>query len=55
MPDILNPELTIPEVDVDQNTGLRDLGSDYLTKYGFHDPEEYFHKGDRRASWRERV
>ncbi|GBE29602.1 feS cluster assembly protein SufB [bacterium BMS3Bbin04] len=45
MPDILNPELTIPEVDVDQNTGLRDLGSDYLTKYGFHDPEEYFHKG----------
>ncbi len=23
------------------------IGDDYITKYGFHDPEEYFHKGAR--------
>ncbi|MEE9555065.1 MAG: Fe-S cluster assembly protein SufB [candidate division Zixibacteria bacterium] len=28
-----------------KNPGLADIGGDYETKYGFHDPEEYFHKG----------
>lgn len=26
---------------------IKDLGEDYATKYGFHDPEEYFHKGKK--------
>lgn len=28
-----------------RNTGLVEIGSDYETRYGFKDPEEYFHKG----------
>lgn len=27
------------------NRDIQSLGSDYATKYGFHDPVEYFHKG----------
>ncbi len=30
---------------IDRNTNLEEIGSDYETKYGFKDPEEYFHKG----------
>ncbi len=30
---------------LNKNTDLADLGNDYDSKYGFHDPEEYFHKG----------
>jgi Fe-S cluster assembly protein SufB len=30
---------------VNRNTGLEEIGSDYETRYGFKDPEEYFHKG----------
>jgi Fe-S cluster assembly protein SufB len=28
-----------------RNTGLEEIGNDYETRYGFRDPEEYFHKG----------
>ncbi len=27
------------------DTGIADIGDNYAEKYGFHDPEEYFHKG----------
>ncbi len=30
---------------LDRNKNLEDIGSDYETRYGFRDPEEYFHKG----------
>ena len=30
---------------LDRNKNLEDIGSDYETRYGFKDPEEYFHKG----------
>lgn len=30
---------------LNKNTGLAEIGSDYETRYGFKDPEEYFHKG----------
>ena len=30
---------------IDRNTNLEEIGNDYETKYGFKDPEEYFHKG----------
>jgi Fe-S cluster assembly protein SufB len=29
------------------NTNLKQIGSDYETRYGFKDPEEYFHRGAR--------
>nr|MBN2276160.1 Fe-S cluster assembly protein SufB [candidate division Zixibacteria bacterium] len=28
-----------------KNAGIADIGDNYAEKYGFHDPEEYFHKG----------
>ena len=28
-----------------KNNGVTDIGDNYAEKYGFHDPEEYFHKG----------
>ena len=33
-----------------QKQELSDLGSDYATKYGFHDPVDYFHKGAKGLS-----
>jgi len=39
MPDIL-----------EQNRQLATIGEDYATRYGFHDPEEYFHKGAKGLS-----
>ena len=30
-----------------QNKNLEKIGTDYATKYGFHDPEEYFHKSGK--------
>ncbi|MEE8418328.1 MAG: Fe-S cluster assembly protein SufB [candidate division Zixibacteria bacterium] len=30
---------------LNKNTGLAEIGSDYETRYGFKDPEDYFHKG----------
>ncbi len=30
-----------------KNSNLSDIGANYTEKYGFHDPEEYFHKGAR--------
>ncbi|MBU1319425.1 MAG: Fe-S cluster assembly protein SufB [candidate division Zixibacteria bacterium] len=30
-----------------KNKGVETLGDDYAVKYGFKDPEEYFHKGKR--------
>ena len=35
---------------VNQNQDLQTLNQDYATKYGFHDPVEYFHKGARGIS-----
>jgi Fe-S cluster assembly protein SufB len=32
----------MPEI---KNSNVADIGEDYESKYGFHDPEEYFHKG----------
>jgi len=32
---------------LERNTGIADIGDDYAVKYGFHDPEDYFHKGAR--------
>ena len=29
------------------NQNIADIGVNYAEKYGFHDPEEYFHKGAR--------
>ncbi len=29
------------------NKNIANIGDDYAEKYGFHDPEEYFHKGAR--------
>jgi Fe-S cluster assembly protein SufB len=33
-----------------KNKTVADIGDDYAAKYGFHDPEEYFHKGARGLS-----
>ncbi len=33
-----------------KNQDLVNIGTDYATKYGFRDPEEYFHKGARGLS-----
>jgi Fe-S cluster assembly protein SufB len=33
-----------------KNNNVIDIGSDYASKYGFHDPEEYFHKGAKGLS-----
>ena len=33
-----------------QNAELATLDRDYATKYGFHDPVDYFHKGARGVS-----
>lgn len=33
-----------------QNRELTDLNTDYATKYGFHDPVDYFHKGAKGLS-----
>lgn len=30
---------------LNKNNHIADIGDDYATKYGFSDPEEYFHKG----------
>lgn len=30
---------------LNQNGTVIDIGDDYAARYGFHDPEEYFHKG----------
>ncbi len=30
-----------------KNKNVSDIGDNYAEKYGFHDPEEYFHKGAR--------
>ncbi len=50
MPDILQTDDITPDVKTGQNADLHDLGSDYATKYGFRDPEEYFHKGAKGLS-----
>ncbi len=44
-PDTIQTENGAKPGEPEQNAELRQIGSDYLTKYGFHDPEEYFHKG----------
>jgi len=36
--------------DLVKNKDLSELGNDYATKYGFSDPEEYFHKGAKGLS-----
>jgi len=36
--------------DVVKNRTIAGIGDDYAAKYGFHDPEEYFHKGARGLS-----
>lgn len=33
--------------DAIKNKDIANIGNDYAEKYGFHDPEEYFHKGAR--------
>ncbi len=33
-----------------KNREIESIGTDYATKYGFHDPEEYFHKGAKGIS-----
>jgi Fe-S cluster assembly protein SufB len=33
-----------------KNKSVAGIGDDYAAKYGFHDPEEYFHKGARGLS-----
>ncbi|MFH2037697.1 MAG: Fe-S cluster assembly protein SufB, partial [Candidatus Zixiibacteriota bacterium] len=33
--------------EVIRNNNIATIGNDYASKYGFHDPEEYFHKGAR--------
>jgi Fe-S cluster assembly protein SufB len=30
---------------LNKNSSVADIGDDYESRYGFHDPEEYFHKG----------
>ncbi len=35
---------------VDTNAGLREIGSDYETKYGFKDPVKYFHEAPKGIS-----
>jgi Fe-S cluster assembly protein SufB len=37
----------MPEIN---NTNIANIGEDYDSKYGFHDPEEYFHKGAKGLS-----
>jgi len=32
---------------IEKQRNITNIGEDYKTKYGFHDPEEYFHKGAR--------
>ncbi len=32
---------------ISKNGTVADIGDNYFEKYGFHDPEEYFHKGAR--------
>lgn len=34
----------------EQNRQLQELNEDYATKYGFHDPVDYFHKGAKGLS-----
>ncbi len=36
--------------EVIKNKEIADIGVDYATRYGFRDPEEYFHKGARGVS-----
>ncbi|MBD3218556.1 MAG: Fe-S cluster assembly protein SufB [candidate division Zixibacteria bacterium] len=36
--------------EVIRNKEIADIGVDYATRYGFRDPEEYFHKGARGVS-----
>ena len=33
-----------------RNNSVADIGDNYAEKYGFHDPQEYFHKGARGLS-----
>ncbi len=33
-----------------KKSNVSEIGDDYAAKYGFHDPEEYFHKGARGLS-----
>ncbi len=35
---------------LNKNRNVADIGDDYESKYGFHDPEEYFHKGSKGLS-----
>ena len=35
---------------LNKNTAIADIGDDYESKYGFHDPEEYFLKGAKGLS-----
>jgi Fe-S cluster assembly protein SufB len=35
---------------VDKNPDIKRMGDDYTEKYGFRDPEEYFHKGAKGLS-----
>lgn len=36
--------------DAVRNKEIASIGTDYAARYGFHDPEEYFHKGARGLS-----
>ncbi|MCX6829452.1 MAG: Fe-S cluster assembly protein SufB [candidate division Zixibacteria bacterium] len=38
------------EETVNHNNTLIDIGDDYATRYGFHDAEDYFHKGAKGVS-----
>jgi len=38
------------EETVNHNNTLIDIGDDYATRYGFHDAEDYFHKGAKGLS-----
>jgi Fe-S cluster assembly protein SufB len=40
----------MPDTTKKNNQNISDLGDDYATKYGFHDVEEYFHKGAKGVS-----
>jgi Fe-S cluster assembly protein SufB len=33
------------ENNIEKNSSITAIGDDYAARYGFHDPEEYFHKG----------
>ncbi|MBS1262837.1 MAG: hypothetical protein MAG453_02206 [Calditrichaeota bacterium] len=50
MPDVLDRQMPTAVAEKTADEQLKNIGTDYASRYGFRDPEKYFHKGAKGIS-----